>query len=188
MRRWFPPDPTLGQIPGEWRSEKTWPPQDQKVQAFYLEPDHSLGNQSPSTSAVHSLKYIPSIGVDVGWEAFDLQPDQRPVDAFSLVYDSTPIETENAILGTPEIQLRASATAPLANWFARLSDVAPDGSVTLITIGGLNGAQRESMANSQDLEPGKIYSLRLPMRFTSWIFPMGHRIRVSISNAQWPMF
>jgi len=26
------------------------------------------------------------------------------------------------------------------------------------------------------------------MRFTSWEFPVGHRIRVSISNAQWPLF
>jgi hypothetical protein len=26
------------------------------------------------------------------------------------------------------------------------------------------------------------------MRFTSWVFTAGHRIRLSISNAQWPMF
>jgi len=188
MRHWYPPDPTLTEIPGEWRSEKSWPPQDQEIQVFYLQPDHLLGNQSPSTNTVHSLKYIPSIGADVGWEAFDLQPDQRPVDAFSLVYDSAPLGAENAILGMPEVHLRASATAPLANWFARLSDVAPDGSVTLITFGGLNGTQRESMSDPQDLEPGKIYSLRVPMRFTSWVFPVGHRIRLSVSNAQWPMF
>ena len=41
--------------------------------------------------------------------------------------------------------LQASATAPLADWFARLSDVAPDGTVTQITGAGINGAQRESM-------------------------------------------
>src|SRR5262249_39928350 len=81
-----------------------------------------------------------------------------------------------------------SATAPLADWFARLSDVAPDGQVTQITGGGLNGAQRESMSEPKELEPGKIYSLRVPLRFTSWVFPAGHRIRVSISNAQWPLF
>src|SRR5207302_8678787 len=98
---------------------------------------------------------------------------QRPVDAFSLVYDSAPLETEIAILGLPEVRLQASATAPQADWFARLSDVAPDGSATLITGGGLNGAQRDSMSNPQNLEPGKIYSLRVPMRFTSWIFPVG---------------
>ena len=46
-----------------------------------------------------------------------------------------------------------------ANWFARLSDVAPDGTVTQITGAGINGAQRESMTEPRDLEPGKVYSL-----------------------------
>jgi predicted acyl esterase len=188
MRHSYPPDPTLMEIPGEWRSEKSWPPQDQKIQSLYLKDNHSLDAESTSTPAVHSLKYVPSIGIDVGLEAFDLQPDQRPVDAFSLVYDSAPVKADGAILGMPEVHLQASATAPLANWFARLSDVAPDGSVTLITFGGLNGTQRESMADPRDLEPNRTYTLRVSMRFTSWVFTAGHRIRLSISNAQWPMF
>src|SRR5205823_15040940 len=44
------------------------------------------------------------------------------------------------------------------------------------------------ISDPQDLEPNKIYFLRVPMRFTSWVFPVGHRIRLSISNAEWPMF
>ena len=83
--------------------------------------------------------------------------------------------------------LRASATAPLADWFARLSDVAPDGTVTQITGAGINGAQRESMTEPRDLEPGKVYPLDIEMHLTSWVFPKGHRIRVAISNALWPM-
>jgi hypothetical protein len=75
----------------------------------------------------------------------------------------------------------------LANWFARLSDVAPDGTVTQITGAGLNGAQRESMTEPRDLEPGKVYPLDIDMHLTSWVFPKGHRIRVAISNALWPM-
>src|SRR5439155_4773240 len=164
MRHWYPPDPTLAEIPGEWRSENSWPPQEQKIQPLYLRSDHSLNSESTSPPTVHSLKYVPSIGVDAGLEAFDLQPDQRPVDAFSLVYNSAPLQKASAILGLPEAQLRASATASLADWFARLSDVAPDGSVTLITAGALNGTQRESMADPQELEPGRVYSLRVPMR------------------------
>ena len=55
----------------------------------------------------------------------ELLNDQRPVDAFSLVYDSAPLPNEIAILGRPHVLLRASATATSANWFARLSDEAP---------------------------------------------------------------
>ena len=82
---------------------------------------------------------------------------------------------------------RLSATAKLADWFARLSDVAPDGTVTQITGAGLNGAQRDSMSEPRDLEPDKVYSLDIEMHLTSWVFPKGHRIRVAISNALWPM-
>ena len=69
----------------------------------------------------------------------------------------------------------------------RLSDVAPDGTVTQITGAGINGAQRESMAEPRALEVGKFYSLDITMHLTSWVFPAGHRIRLAISNALWPM-
>ena len=136
---------------------------------------------------VHQLKYIPSVGVESGFWWGELLSDPRPVDAFSLVYDSAPLKTELAILGRPHALLQASATAPLADWFARLSDVAPDGTVTQITGAGINGAQRESMAEPRDLEPGKFYALDITMHLTSWVFPAGHRIRLAISNALWPM-
>ncbi|HMH08647.1 MAG TPA: CocE/NonD family hydrolase C-terminal non-catalytic domain-containing protein, partial [Terriglobales bacterium] len=65
--------------------------------------------------------------------------------------------------------------------------VAPDGTVTQITGAGLNGAQRDSMAEPRNLEPGKLYTLDIAMHLTSWVFPQGHRIRLAISNALWPM-
>lgn len=43
------------------------------------------------------------------------------------------------------------------------------------------------MSEPRDLEPGKVYPLDIEMHLTSWIFPKGHRIRVAISNALWPM-
>jgi hypothetical protein len=51
----------------------------------------------------------------------------------------------------------------------------------------MNGAQRDSMSEPRDLEPGKVYALDIEMHLTSWVFPKGHRIRVAISNALWPM-
>ena len=41
-----------------------------------------------------------------------------------------------AILGRPRVTLNVAADAPLADWFVRLSDVAPDGRVTLVTGAG----------------------------------------------------
>jgi len=186
MQHWHPPDPNLQSVPGEWRREDVWPPPDATAATFFLQTNHMLA-ESASAPDKHELKYIPSVGVEAGFWWGELLSDPRPVDAFSLVYDSAPLPDEVAILGRPHARLRASASAPLADWFARLSDVAPDGTVTQITGAGLNGAQRESMSEPRDLEPGKLYPLDIEMHLTSWIFPKGHRIRVAISNALWPM-
>jgi uncharacterized protein len=186
MRHWFPPDPNLETVPGEWRGEDGWPPRDMKDSKLYLQPNHSLAG-NPSESDTHRLKYIPSIGVEAGFWWGELLSDQRPVDAFSLVYDSSPLEEDLAIMGRPHALLQASADAPLANWFARLSDVAPDGTVTQITGAGLSGAQRDSMSDPKPLAPGKTYPLDVEMHLTTWVFPKGHRIRLSVSNALWPM-
>ncbi len=86
-----------------------------------------------------------------------------------------------------------SADAAPLHWFARLSDVAPDGTVTLVTgagragvpdplrdplVPGLPGAGRWPSAEG---------ALPLELHVTSWVFPRGHRIRLSVSNAVWPM-
>jgi len=186
MRHWFPPNPNLEEVPGEWRAEPGWPPSHLAKSTLYLQSNHSLA-KSASETATHQLKYVPSIGVEAGFWWGELLSDQRPVDAFSLVYDSDPLPEDLAIMGRPHAFLRASTDAPLADWFARLSDVAPDGEVTQITGAGQSGAQRESMTDPKALEPGRFYDLDVEMHLTTWIFPRGHRIRLSISNALWPM-
>ena len=186
MQHWHPPDPALENVPGEWREEDRWPPKQARPSVLFLRSDHSLAQAAPPP-ATHQLKYVPSVGVEAGFWWGELLSDVRPVDAFSLVYDSAPLRETVAILGRPHALLKASATAALADWFARLSDVAPDGTVTQITGAGINGAQRESMSEPRDLEPGKLYALDVEMHLTSWVFPKGHRIRVAISNALWPM-
>jgi predicted acyl esterase len=186
MQHWHAPDPRLENVPGEWRREDVWPPKDARASTLFFQANHLLA-ESVAQTDTHQLKYVPSIGVEAGFWWGELLSDVRPVDAFSLVYDSAPLQADVAILGRPHALLRASATAPLADWFARLSDVAPDGAVTQITGAGINGAQRDSMREPRDLEPGKVYPLDIEMHLTSWVFPKGHRIRVAISNALWPM-
>jgi len=179
MQHWHAPDPNLIKVPGEWRREDGWPPRDVRETVFFPQPNHTL-EKSAFQNDVHQLKYIPSVGVESGFWWGELLSDPRPVDAFSLVYDSAPLKDELAILGRPRALLQAAATAPLADWFVRLSDVAPDGTVTQITGAGINGAQRESMAEPRALEVGKFYSLDITIHLTSSVLPAGHRIRLAI--------
>lgn len=175
----------LEQIPGHWRLEPGWPPDGLEERALWLGLDRAL--QGAPSAGEHYLPYDPSIGIEGGGWWGDLLPDQSPLDARSLTYETEPLEEPLEILGMPQTELRSSVDAPIANWFARLCDVAPDGRATLVTGGGLSGAQRSSRLDPRPLEPREPYDLVVPMHFTSWVFPAGHRIRLSVSNALFPM-
>jgi predicted acyl esterase len=189
VRDWHPPGPYLEEAPGHWRYEEGWPIARIEERALYPRPDRSLSPEAPA-AASEELRYVPTTGVEAGGPVMwfgDVAPDQRPTDAFSLVYETPPLEEDLEILGLPRALLQVSADAPLAHWFARLNDVAPDGTVTLVANAGQNGAHRESARDPKPIEPGRQFPLEIELHFTSWVFPKGHRIRLSVSNAQWPM-
>ena len=186
---WRPPGPYLEFAPGYWRWEDGWPIERMEERRLYAQANHTLA-EKPSADAVHELRYVPTIGMEGGgpvqWWG-DIAHDQRPMDAFSLVYDSAPLESATEILGFPKALIEVSADAPRANWIARLSDVAPDGTVTQVAGAAFNGTHRNSAREPEDLVPGEEFDLEIEMHFTSWVFPEGHRVRFAVNNAQWPM-
>ena len=186
QQHWRPPGSRSQDVPGEWRAENSWPPAGTTTTALYFQSDHRLAF-SASENGRDQLRNVPSAGVEAGFWWGELLTDQRPVDAYSLIYDSPALTEDFAILGRPQVTMHVAADAPLADWFVRLSDVAPDGSVTMVTGAGINGAQRDSMAEPKDLTPGALFPLSLELHLASWVFPKGHRIRVAVSNALWPM-
>jgi hypothetical protein len=185
----YPPDASLTEIPGEWRAEAGWPPAGARTETFYLGARHEL-SRVPGFAARHQLAYRPAAIQEAGGPDFwfgDLWGDQRSVDAYSLQYDSEPLTDALTLLGRPRVCITVSASAPTAHWFARLSDVAPDGTSTLVAGAGLAGAQRDSDRAPTPLEPGRDYPLCIDLHLNSWVFPPGHRLHVAVSNALWPM-
>ena len=83
------------------------------------------------------LKYVPSIG-HRGWILVGRFHRRTSGPLMRTASFTIPrrLRRDTAILGWPRVILQASASAPLADWFARLSDVAPDGTVTMITGAG----------------------------------------------------
>ncbi len=200
IRHWHPPDPDLTEIPGHWRTEAAFPPARTTYQAWYCGPERTLAAGPPPDGSV-ALRYVPSAGVEAGHWWGELTVDQRGADAFSLVFDTSPLAEEVEVLGFPLVELHGSADAEPLHWFGRLSDVAPDGTVTLVTGGGHAGrpdpqrdggslAASTTPAGPAPEGPGAPVSgpaLPLELHVTSWVFPRGHRIRLALSNAMWPM-
>jgi predicted acyl esterase len=109
MQHWHPPDPNLQAVPGEWRREDVWPPANAQEMPLFLAADHSLSGTA-TVRDTHQLKYVPTAGVEAGFWWGELLSDPRPVDAFSLLYDSAPLEHEVAILGRPYALLQSKRT------------------------------------------------------------------------------
>jgi predicted acyl esterase len=189
VRNWHAPGPYLAYAPGNWRYEDGWPIARIRDQVLFPQADHTLSADEPATTT-HALRYVPSIGVEAGGPVMwwgDVAHDQRPTDAYSLTYDSEPLAEDMEILGLPRATLAVSTDAPRANWMARLSDVAPDGAVTQVAGAAFNGNHRLSARAPSAIVPGQEFTIDIDMHFTSWVFPKGHRIRLAVNNAQWPM-
>ncbi|MDE2218837.1 MAG: CocE/NonD family hydrolase [Gammaproteobacteria bacterium] len=173
------------EIPGEWRAE-TWPPLGLRLVTWFLGDRHALATM-PLAPATNALRYVPSGGAEAGFWWGELLGDQRPSDTYALVYESPVLTEPVAMMGQPRVRLVVTASAPLANWFVRLQDLAPDGEVTAITGAGQSGARRDSLEHPEALVPNREYVLQFDLYLASWTWEPGHRIRVSVSNAQWPM-
>jgi predicted acyl esterase len=179
------PDAAQKTTPGEWRSED-WPIRRARTLELYPTRTRTL-RPEPARAAEEALKYVPSFGLVAGGWWGETTGDMRADDAGSLVFDSPALQESVEIIGLPKVHLRAAVDAPLATFVVRLEDVLPDGTVSLVTGAALNGAQRKDPQAPEPLPLGEPVDLDLEMHFTTWTFAPGHRIRLAVSNAQFPM-
>jgi len=164
----------------------TWPLEGLKEETWQLSAGGTLVTKAAKAGGME-IPVDPAAGIDAGSWWGERAPDMKNATAGSLVFDSAPMEAAKVIAGQPKVRLKVAAEAPLANWSVCLEDVHPDGSVTLVTGGAFNGSQRESRTDPKPLEPGKFFEAEFPLHFTTYTFAKGHRIRTTVSNAQFPM-
>jgi hypothetical protein len=112
--------------------------------------------------------------------------DQRPDEVRSLTYTWDPLDDELEILGHPVLRARVTADAPVAYLSAKVCDVFPDGSSSLVVRGLLNLTHRDSPDAPSPLTPGVAYDVELPLEVCSWTFEAGHRIRLDLAGTDWP--
>lgn len=193
------PAPDLDEQPGRWRDEPAWPPRRASSRTLPLTgadgapvasapPDQAPTH--PPGPAVDRLDVRPDVG-SAAWIScaghlpFGQPDDQRADDAFSLVYDWE-LDEELEVLGCPRLVVRVGASAPVAFLSAKLCDVFPDGTSTLAARGFLNLTQRRSRTDPEPMRPGAVETVELELDATSWVFPAGHRLRLSLAGSDWP--
>ena len=190
VMEWVPPAPSYRHRPGRWVAEAAWPSPAIAERAWYLTAaglaeapgeERAMTVASPADTGTAGGEYCQI------WLGAEGPLDQRQDDAGSLVFDLPVPEGGLEILGAPVLELELASDRPVAQLAARLNDVAPDGSVLRVTYGILNLCHRAGHAEPTPLDPGKRTAVRLQLDDIGYRFAAGHRLRVSLSTAYWPM-
>jgi uncharacterized protein len=188
------PDALLKEIPGRWVTEPSWPSANIETQTMFLDRDGLRGSadaapavlehRSPQTLGVAAGSWCP---YGLGGESPDLAIDQREDDGRSLTFDSAPLDAPLEILGAPVAHLRIATDQPGGMLVVRLNDVAPDGTSRRVSHGLLNLTHRTDHEKIAAMVPGKWTDAAVRLNDLAHSFPAGHKIRIAVSTAYWPM-
>lgn len=187
-----PPAPKYRERPGQWVRTHGWPAPNDECASITLTlgdrglaPDTQLSQDrliaSPLTTGALQGEYIPL------WFGADFPPDQRRDDALSLTFDSEPYTQGLDILGQPCVSLTLASSEACGQLHARLCDVSPSGESALITYGTLNLNLRDDAGTITPPIPGEAMQVRLTMDLIGYRLPKGHRLRVALSSASFPL-
>jgi len=184
------PEPQYASIPGRWVAEPVWPSPDIATSTLYLSANGCTPD--PGEPEERILSSPQTCGIRGGeWCAFgsdgEMPRDQRPDDGFSLTWDTPRLKERIEILGAPIVRLTLVADQPTANVIVRLCDVAPDGSSLRVSYNVLNLTHRYGHAKPEPLVPGETFAVEIRLSDIAHAFPEGHRIRVAVSTAYWPI-
>lgn len=176
--------------PGRWIAETAMPMPGVRTRSLALGTGGRLGGAGGGDWAqiVASPQHCGAEGGEFCaiWLGPEMPGDQRPDDAFSACFDTEPLD-ETDIVGAPVLHLRLSSDKPCAQLAVRLNHLHPDGASTRITWGVLNLSHRDSHAAPAPLVPGEIVEVAVPLDHIAYRLPAGHRLRVAVSTAYWPM-
>ena len=185
-----PPRPYYEERAGRWIAEPSWPSPNIEPWRLHLNGD-GLGNQPSAheVRAVHSPQTTGAAGGEfcIIWLGPEAPLDQRQDDAGSLCFDSAPLTAPIELFGAPLVELSVASDRPVAFVALRLCDVAPDGAATRLSWGVLNLCHRDSHESPSPLEPDRTTRVRVQLDDFAAALPAGHRLRLSISSAYWPL-
>ncbi len=191
-----------------WHEATTWPPTGFTSTPFYL---HSNGNAN-TDKGDGKLDQSPPISNEVA-DSFQADPDdpspacpvtksrpfmgatwapvdQRPIEKRDdvLVYTSVPFTEPLTFAGNVKAKLFVSADTPDADWVVKLIDVHPDGFAQNMAVGILRGSYRNSELHPSPLKPDQVYEVTIDLGPIAAQLRKGHRLRVDICGAYFPLF
>jgi predicted acyl esterase len=177
-------------LPGRWIAESSWPSPGITPRRLFLT-DEGLRDEAAhlTARAVCSAQTVGKCGGN--WVPFgrghDQAGDQGEDDLRSLVFETPPLDAPIELLGAPIVTLDVASDRPMANLVVRLCDVHPSKESLRVSFGVLNLTRRNGHEKPELLAIGERYRVRIQLNDAGSVFPAGHRVRLVLSTAYWPM-
>ena len=184
------------QGPNQWRNESKWPIPDTTRLKLYL----NAGTDAPAAS-LNDGRLLPtrsrasqsSVAIDYAPEAGPFlltllsqsngryTADQRPEEHSVLTWTSPVLTVPTEVTGHVGFTFWASVHGTDADFVALLTDVAPDGTSTQVTVGYLNASHADSRKPHPVIQDAATqYTLNIWP--TSYVFQAGHRFRLDVAG------
>jgi len=178
-------------LPGRWIAEPSWPSSGITPWRLFLTDEGLRDATAPLTARAVCSPQTVGRCCSGNWVPFgrgrDQAGDQQEDDMRSLVFETPPLATPIEILGAAIVTLDVASDRPIANLVVRLCDVHPSGESLRVTYGVLNLAHRDGHEKPALLVVGERYRVRIQLNDAGSVFPAGHRVRLALSTAYWPM-
>jgi putative CocE/NonD family hydrolase len=186
-----------------WCDDVQWPPSRASALRLFL---HSTGGANtrkgngridattPGAEPADEFTYDPAhpapFITDPGWTQLGGPDDYAAVEEREdvLVYSTTPLEHDIAVVGPITVYLFAASSAVDTDFVARLLDVRPDGYVMRLNDGIVRAQFRHSLSDPVPIVPNRVYEYCINCWATAYVFGKGHRIRLEISSSEFPRF
>ncbi|HEX6855117.1 MAG TPA: CocE/NonD family hydrolase [Streptosporangiaceae bacterium] len=179
----------------QWCAAGEWPPAQARRRELYFGPAGTLCWDTPpdwwepDRYTYDPRDPTPTVGGSILSAVYppgsaDVTELQLRTDV--LTFTTEPLAEDLDVVGPLSLVLYASSTAADTDFFARLSDVFPDGRAVQLQNGVVRGRYRDAEGDPALLEPGTIYCLEINMAATANRFAAGHRLRVDVCSADFP--
>ena len=181
----------------QWRSSPAWPiPGTGADTLFLLAADSGAGRLAAARSSEageRTIRSDPAHPVEDPYHGDYGAHDYRALPGRSgvTVFETPPFSEPYEMIGQVTAELAVSASVPDFDLWLQLYDVAPDGTAWNLASPG-TGLQRASYREGgpeRKLVPeGEVVRMRFAGPFTANRFLRGHRLRVAVSGAFFPLF
>ena len=203
-----PPVEYYVQSKNTYRTSTTWPPTGTTLSRLALEPGALVPDGSRPSKPTTTQQYVsnPAAGFSMAFNRYGtvaaspyVPTDQRLEGPQGLTFRTAPQQAALPLAGPLALHLVASSDATDTDWYAKVSDVAPDGTETFVTEGALRASHRALDAakstparpyhphtNPQPVVPGRFYDYDVEIWPTAYELAAGHRLQLRLTSSDLP--